>query len=110
MIHLREDVNRNVRNVTVQAMLKTIRLLCITVSAGRSRSVKNAADTKLFAAPGLAKSKYRRFSRPTSTAMHKRRSKNQVGLNCNQPGKKSIFFIMKLIQWLLCILITDIAR
>ena len=25
-------------------MLKTIRLLCITVSAGRSRSVKNAAD------------------------------------------------------------------
>ena len=28
-------------------MLKTIRLLCITVSAGRSRSVKNAADTKL---------------------------------------------------------------
>ena len=69
--------------VTVQAMLKTIRLLCITVSAGRSRSVKNAADTKLFAAPGLAKSKYRRFSRPASTAMHKRRSKNQVGLNCN---------------------------
>ena len=64
-------------------MLKTIRLLCITVSAGRSRSVKNAADTKLFAAPGLAKSKYRRFSRPASTAMHKRRSKNQVGLNCN---------------------------
>ena len=70
-------------NVTVQAMLKTIRLLCITISAGRSRSVKNAADTKLFAAPGLAKSKYRRFSRPASTAMHKRRSKNQVGLNCN---------------------------
>jgi hypothetical protein len=69
--------------VTVQAMLKTIRLLRITVSAGRSRSVKNAADTKLFAAPGLAKSKYRRFSRPASTAMHKRRSKNQVGLNCN---------------------------
>ena len=69
--------------VTVQAMLKTIRLLCITVSAGRSRSVKNAADTKLFAAQGLAKSKYRRFSRPASTAMHKRRSKNQVGLNCN---------------------------
>ena len=69
--------------VTVQALLKTIRLLCITASVGRSRSVKNAADTKLFAAPGLAKSKYRRFSRPTSTAMHKRRSKNQVGLNCN---------------------------
>ena len=69
--------------VTVQALLKTMRLLCITASAGRSRSVKNAADTKLFAAPGLAKSKYRRFSRPTSTAMHKRRSRNQVGLNCN---------------------------
>ena len=69
--------------VTVQALLKTMRLLCITASVGRSRSVKNAADTKLFAAPGLAKSKYRRFSRPTSTAMHKRRSKNQVGLNCN---------------------------
>ena len=33
--------------------------------------------------PGLAKSKYRRFSRPTSTAMHKRRPKNQAGLNCN---------------------------
>ena len=30
-------------------MLKTTRLLCITVSVGRSRSVKNAADTKLFA-------------------------------------------------------------
>ena len=64
-------------------MLNTIRLLCITVSAGRSRSVKNAADTKHFAAPGLAKSKYRRFSRPASTAMHKRRSKDQVALNCN---------------------------
>ena len=61
-----------------------MRLLCITASVGRSRSVKNAADTKLFAAPGLAKSKYRRFSRPTSTAMHKRRSKNQVGLNSNR--------------------------
>jgi hypothetical protein len=56
----------------LQPMLKTIHLLCITVSVGRSRSVKNAADTKLFASPGLAKSKYRRFSRPTSTAMHKR--------------------------------------
>ena len=70
-------------SITVQAMLKTIRLLCITVSVGRSRSAKNAADTKLFAAPGLAKSKYRRFSRPTSTAMHKRYSKNQTGLNCD---------------------------
>ena len=33
--------------VTVQALLKTMRLLCITASVGRSRSVKNAADTKL---------------------------------------------------------------
>ena len=33
--------------VTVQTLLKTIHLLCITVSVGRSRSVKNAADTKL---------------------------------------------------------------
>ena len=57
------------RIVTVQTLLKTIHLLCITVSVGRS--------------PGLAKSKYRRFSRPTSTAMHKRRPKNQAGLNCN---------------------------
>ena len=47
--------------VTVQALLKTIRLLCITVSAGRSRSVKNAADTKL----------------------------NQVGLNCYLVRKDS---------------------
>ena len=54
------------------------------VSAVRSRSVKNAADTKLFAAPGLAKSKYRRFSRPASPAMHKRLSRNQAGLNCNK--------------------------
>ena len=72
--------------VTVQAMLKTIRLLCITVSAGRSRSVKNAADTKL------------------STAMHKRRSKNQVGLNCNpacmllrECGHALLIFIKNLI-------------
>ena len=34
--------------VTVQALLKTMRLLCITASVGRSRSVKNAADTKLM--------------------------------------------------------------
>ena len=44
---------------------------------------EKAADTKHFAAPGLAKSKYRRFSRPAPTAMHKRHSKDQVGLNCN---------------------------
>jgi len=58
----------------------------MAVSVGRSRSVKNAADSKLFAWPGLAKSKYRRFSRPSSTAMHKRRPKSQVGLNCNFSG------------------------
>ncbi len=38
-----------VKGVTVQALLKTMRLLCITASVGRSRSVKNAADTKLKA-------------------------------------------------------------
>ena len=83
-------VQCTIKVVTVQALLKTIRLLCITVSAGRSRSVKNAADTKLVAAPGLAKSKYRRFSRPTSTAMHKRRSKNQVGLYCNSKSANKV--------------------
>ena len=61
-------------------LLKTMGLLCIAVSSGRSRSVKNTADTKLFAAPWLAKSKYRRFSRPSFTAMDKRRSQNQVSL------------------------------
>ena len=66
-----------VKGVTVQALLKTMRLLCITASVGRSRSVKNAADTKL--------------SRPTSTAMHKRRSKNQVGLNCNLKAWLKVF-------------------
>ena len=58
-------------------------LLCITIPAGRSRSVKNVADTKLFASLKLAKSKYRRFSRPASTAMHKRRPQEQESLNCN---------------------------
>ncbi len=43
------------------SLLKTVRLLCITISVGRSRSVKNVADTK-------------RFSRATSTAMHKKAS------------------------------------
>ena len=75
-----------------------MRLLCITASVGRSRSVKNAADAKLFAAPGLAKSKdTMRFSRPTSTAMHKRRSKNQVGLNCNGEGSVSPHYYLLLI-------------
>ena len=69
----------------VQTLLKTMRLLYIAVSSGRSRSVKNAADTKLFAAPWLAKSKYRRFSRPSFTAMYIRRPQNQAGLYCNLP-------------------------
>ena len=62
IIHSNPDIHHTTSFdsvVTVQALLKTIRLLCITASVGRSRSVKNAADTKL------------------------RRSKNQVGLNCN---------------------------
>jgi hypothetical protein len=41
--------------------------------------VKNAADTKLFAALKLAKSKYRRFSRPAFTAMRKKASKKSGG-------------------------------
>ena len=43
------------RIVTVQTLLKTIHLLCITVSVGRSRSVKNAADTKLKQVPAFFK-------------------------------------------------------
>ncbi|MBP3875290.1 MAG: hypothetical protein J6E41_06315, partial [Lachnospiraceae bacterium] len=58
--------------VTVQTLLKTERLFGITVPAGRSRSVKNVADTKLFASQRLAKSKYRRFSRPAFTVTHKK--------------------------------------
>ena len=46
--------------------------LCTAVAAGRSRSVKNAADTKHFSALALEKCKYRRFSRPAFTAMHKK--------------------------------------
>ena len=34
--------------VTVQALLKAMRLLCMAASVGRSLSLKNAADTKLF--------------------------------------------------------------
>ena len=63
----------------IQTLLKIVRLLCITISVGRSRSVKNVADTKLFAARSLQKA--RRFSRPTSTATHKRRPQNQDSLN-----------------------------
>jgi hypothetical protein len=59
--------------------LKTECLFGIAIPAGRSRSVKNAADTKLFAALKLAKSKYRRFSRPAFTAMRKKASKKSGG-------------------------------
>ena len=81
--------------ITVQNLLKTIRLSYITpASAGRSRSVKNAADTKHFAALRLAKCKYRRFSRPFSTGvMHERRSKTQVSLNCNSLCRYQPFFL-----------------
>ena len=54
--------------------------------------------------PGLAKSKYRRFSRPTSTAMHKRRPKNQAGLNCNvsvlqfRPSETQCVFVLGNVQ------------
>jgi len=65
--------------VTIQTLLKTERLFGITVPAGRSRSVKNVADTKLFASLRLAKSKYRRFSRPSYTAMHKKASLKSGG-------------------------------
>ena len=41
----------------IQTLLKIVRLLCITISVGRSRSVKNVADTKLFAARSLQKAK-----------------------------------------------------
>ena len=57
----------------IQTLLKIVRLLCITISVGRSRSVKNVADTKLFAARSLQKA--------TSTATHKRRPQNQDSLN-----------------------------
>ena len=56
----------------IQTLLKIVRLLCITISVGRSRSVKNVADTKLFAARSLQKA---------STATHKRRPQNQDSLN-----------------------------
>ncbi len=52
----------------IQTLLKIVRLLCITISVGRSRSVKNVADTKLFAARSLQKA-------------HKRRPQNQDSLN-----------------------------
>ena len=39
-------------------------LLCITIPAGRSRSVKNVADTKLFAARSLQKASTDVFQGP----------------------------------------------
>ena len=90
--------------IAVQALLKTMRLLCITASVGRSRSVKNAADTKAFCCARAWKSKYRRFSRPASTAMHKRRPKNQAGLNCNvsvlqfRPSETQCVFVLGNVQ------------
>ena len=43
-------------------------------------------DAKLFAALALAKSKYRRFSRPISTGMYEKAANSQEGLNCNRKG------------------------
>ena len=45
----------------IQTLLKIVRLLCITISVGRSRSVKNVADTKLFAARSLQKARILSF-------------------------------------------------
>ena len=45
----------------IQTLLKIVRLLCITISVGRSRSVKNVADTKLFAARSLQKALRRKI-------------------------------------------------
>jgi hypothetical protein len=67
----------------VQTLLKTVRLLCITISVGRSRSVKNVADTKLFAARSLQKASTDVFQGPPPQQCTKRRPQNQEGLNCN---------------------------
>ena len=51
----------------IQTLLKIVRLLCITISVGRSRSsrsVKNVADTKLFAARSLQKASTDVFQGP----------------------------------------------
>ena len=48
----------------IQTLLKIVRLLCITISVGRSRSVKNVADTKLFAARSLHKASTDVFQGP----------------------------------------------
>ena len=52
------------KNLTVQTLLKTVRLLCITISVGRSRSVKNVADTKLFALHSNAQKASSKSGRP----------------------------------------------
>ena len=46
----------------IQTLLKIVRLLCITISV--SRSVKNVADTKLFAARSLQKASTDVFQGP----------------------------------------------
>ena len=48
----------------IQTLLKIVRLLCITISVGRSRSVKNVADTMLFAARSLQKASTDVFQGP----------------------------------------------
>ena len=48
----------------IQTLLKIVRLLCITISVGRSRSVKNVADTKRFAARSLQKASTDVFQGP----------------------------------------------
>ena len=48
----------------IQTLLKIVRLLCITISVGRSRSVKNVADTKLFASRSLQKASTDVFQGP----------------------------------------------
>jgi hypothetical protein len=78
------------------SLLKTVRLLCITISVGRSRSVKNVADTKLFAARSLQKASTDVFQGPPPQQCTKRRPQNQEGLNCKHSspafisGRKNI--------------------
>jgi hypothetical protein len=62
-------------------------LLCITISVGRSRSVKNVADTKLFASQSLQKASAAVFQGPPPQQCTKRHSQNQEGLNCNDQIK-----------------------
>ena len=55
---------RSVTGHMIQTLLKIVRLLCITISVGRSRSVKNVADTMLFAARSLQKASTDVFQGP----------------------------------------------